>query len=431
MSFAACRSLALALLVACGGPGDGQAKGDGDDEGATEEDADARVLVEVALVARGGVADTLDTTGVLESEAQADIVPEASGIVQQVLVEEGDLVRRGQVLAVLSNPSLEAGADRATSELDRARRDFEQAQQLHQQGALSDQDLRNAEGALTAARTTFAEASATRGFTRLTSPIDGTVAVRDLREGELAGGRRAFQVVDLNRTRVIVQLPEKDLARVRVGQAARLQGAYDAAAVASGSVDRISPVVDPQSGTVRVTVRVDAAGTQLRPGQFVKVRLEVDRHEDVLTVPRRAVVWEDGEPLAWLVVDAPPPEADDAAADEDAAAAAAEGGNFLTRLFGGDAEADADADAATADAAPKWPDRRGRKVSLTLGYVDDERAEVAGGLDEGAPVITVGHTNLREDTPLRLPEDPLPEAKKRDPKDGDADGAGKGKGGAG
>jgi membrane fusion protein, multidrug efflux system len=427
MSLAVFRSLTIVLLVACGGPGDGQAKGDGEGKDGEEEDPDARVLVEVAPVARAGVADTLDTTGVLESEAQADIVPEATGIVQQVMVEEGDQVRRGQVLAVLSNPSLEAGADRATTELDRARRELEQAQQLHQQGALSDQDLRNAEAALTAARTTFAEASATRGFTRLTSPIDGTVSVRDVREGELAGGRRAFQVVDLNRTRVVVQLPEKDLARVRVGQVARLQGAYDDAAVASGSVDRISPVVDPQSGTVRVTVRVDAVGTPLRPGQFVKVRLEVDRHEDVLTVPRRAVVWEDGEPLAWLVIDAPPPEPDDADKDKDADAT--EDGNFLTRLFGGDAP---DGDPAEADdAEPKWPDRRGRKVSLTLGFVDDERAEVVAGLDEGAPVITVGHTNLREDTPLRLPEDPLPEAKKRDPDDGDADGADKGTGGAG
>ena len=116
MALAVFRLSLVLLLAACGGPGDGPGKDeDGDEE---EEDADARVPVEVALAARAAVADTLDTTGVLESEAQADIVSEASGMVQQVPVEEGDAVRRGQVLAILSNPSLEAGADRATTELD-------------------------------------------------------------------------------------------------------------------------------------------------------------------------------------------------------------------------------------------------------------------------------------------------------------------------
>ncbi len=392
-------SLPLLLLLACSG---GPPGGDPSKEEGEKKNPDRRVLVEAEAATAGDVADHLVTTGLLESESQADIAPEASGLVTEILVEEGDTVTKGQVLAVLSSPSLDAGAERANAELDRARREYDTAKDLHAGGAISDQELRAAEGAFQGAQTTWQEATRTRGFTRVRSPIDGVVSARDVRVGEMAGGRRAFQVVDLSRPRVVVQLPEKDLSRVRVGQTVTLQGAYDESSQGQGTVDRVSPVVDLQSGTVRVTISVDPASTSLLPGQFVKVRIEVDRHRDVLTIPRRALVWIDGEPVAWKVVEGAPdePEGEKKQEEEEKEPSG------LARFFQGEpAEAD------EPEPPPSWPLRKVERADLRIGYQDPSRVEVSAGLAAGDLVVTVGNQNLRAGSPVRLPGDPVEEAR--------------------
>lgn len=411
---AALPALIAALALACaggegGGRGGGGRGGDGADGAEAEAGPERRVLVQAAPVERGSVGDHLVTSGTLDSEAQADIVPEANGAVTQVLVEEGDQVSRGQLLAVIANPSLDANAQRADLELQRARAGFDEAERLHQGGAISEAELRDARNALRSAETSFQEAARSRGFTRVESPIAGTVTVRDVRLGEVGGGRRAFQVVDMTRLRVVVQLPEKDLPRVRVGQTVVLSGAYDEGAAASGQVARVSPVVDPSTGTVKVTIAVDPSQTALRPGQFVKARLEVDRRDGVLTVPRRALVWDDGEPVAWRIIEAPAPEPPTAEGEPtEADDAKDEAPGFFEGLFGGDG---AQENAEAGDAVDRWagiPRRGVEKARLKIGFVDQERVEVLEGLAESDQVVSAGTEGLRAEVLVKLPGDPEP-----------------------
>lgn len=416
-----------AVLVACtGGGGDGGGK-NWDGRPARGQEAAAtpnqRVLVETAAAATGSVADHLVTTGVLESEAQADISPEASGTVTRIYVEEGDAVSAGQVLATIKNASLDAGADRAAIELERAREALAEAESLHGQGALSDSELRDAKNALRVAEATYGEARASAGFTRLASPIAGTVSLRNVRVGELAQpGSTAFQVVDLDRLRVIVQLPEKDLPSVETGLPVTLTGAYDEEAGATGAVERVSPVVEASSGTVRVTIQVNAEGATLRPGQFVKVRIEVGRHDDVLTLPRRGLVWEDGEPIAWTVVDAPSPEPvsgeEDEGQDEGADGAAASEGWSWPWATDADPEDGEDGDEEeTRDPWEGIPRRSVVKNRLEVGFVDPEKVEVLSGLTMGDEVVVLGNTSLRAETLVRLPGDPDPPEKDEEEED--------------
>ena len=417
--------LVLTIAVACGG-GDGKGRGGpgGGRGGGGEGDGDRaapgperRLLIEAQPVERGTVADHLITSGTLESEAQADITPETTGIVSRILVEEGDPIRQGQLLAVIQNPSLDAGAERAQLELSKARAAVAEAERLHAGGAISDRELRDTKDALAIAQATSREAVSSAGFTRIESPIAGTLAVRDLRIGEVAGGaQRAFQVVDLERLRVIVQLPERDLPRIRQGQTAMLTGAYDDAARAEGRIERVSPVVDAQSGTVRVTISVDPAQTALRPGQFVKVRVEVDRHDDVLTIPRRALLYQDGEPIAWVVTDGEPPEPADDGADEGGEDDEEPG--LLEKLFGGgDAEDGEDGGEDDEPEADPWegiPRRVAKKARLEIGFSDPDQVEVVSGLEPGDVIVTVGNASLREEALLRLPDDPMPTPEKDD-----------------
>ena len=398
------------------------AEGEDGEDGEEEEDEeyvpDPRTLVDVKASVIGSVADHVVSSGAVESEAQADLVPEASGTVTAIHVEEGDLVRRGKVLAVIDNASLDASLARAQAELATAERTLSETRTLHGQGAVSDRDLDEAEAAVTAARTSLTEASKTQGQTRLVTPIDGTVAVRELRYGEVAGGARAFQIVDLTRLQVVVSLPERDLPRLAVGQAATLSSVYDEALAVPGVIQRIAPTIDPTTGTVKVTVALQQDELLLRPGQYVSVRIEVDRHDEVLTVSRRAIVYEEGRPHVFRVAIEEEPE-EEKPDEEEGEDEEREEPGFLAKLFGG-GEGEG-GDTAEEEEEIPGPYRIARKIEIELGYVDQEVAEVMEGLELGDEVVVRGHMALRDGARVRYTEDPKLGDDPDDPEDADAD----------
>ncbi|MCB9663825.1 MAG: efflux RND transporter periplasmic adaptor subunit [Alphaproteobacteria bacterium] len=344
-------------LVACGG-----------DEG--EEHAKERpvpvAVVETAPVGRGDVRDLLVASAAVEAVASADLVPTATGRALQVLVDVGDRVRKGQALAVLENVSLDAGAEVARAEVDQLEDRVAELRQLFERGAVSERELEDLRYQLATARTRLREAARTAGDTRITSPIDGVVAARDLRVGELAtSARRIFQVVDLSELLVRARLPERDVSRVRVGQPARLVSAYDEAAAADARVTRIAPVIDPTTGTFEVTLTLDPGQEVLRPGQYVSVQLEVDRREAVLVVPKDAVVYDNGVAVLFRVEREVP-----------------EGASEQVKVA--------------------------RRVPVALGLSDPLVTEIASGVAEGDAVVVVGQGSLRDGARVREPGDPKP-----------------------
>lgn len=421
--------LALLSLACSGGPGGpgGGPGGDGGEEEAKRK-VDPRTLVTVAAVGPGEVAATIQSTGVVESEAQADLTPEASGTVISISVEEGDTVKRGQVLAVIENASLDAAYERAKAELARAERELAQITALHERGAVSDAELNTARDALNTAKTTVAEARSSAGHLRLVSPIDGTVALRDLRYGEVAGGKRAFQVVDLDRLRVVVKLPERDLSRLEVGQLATLTPVYDAEVHVSAELIRLSPTVDATTGTVRATLALPKGERTLRPGQFVSASLETERRQAALVVPREAVVYDDGQAMVYRVAIEEPPKEEEAKKEEGDEAKPEEAKGF-SFSFGGDGGEGAGE--AEEEIELPGPYRIARKVPVELGLSDEDTTEILSGLNPGDEVVIVGQANLRDGARVRLEADPRLEdviAEEEAKKKAEAEKAGKAEG---
>ncbi|MBT3220097.1 MAG: efflux RND transporter periplasmic adaptor subunit, partial [Proteobacteria bacterium] len=270
----------LLLFAACSGDGKHGGKQGGMDG---EKKPEPVTLVEALPVTYGQVSDTLIANAIVESESQADIYPSATGIVLSVHKDEGDSVKRGSLLAIIDNIQLDASAERAQAEMLRLVEQVASTKRLHAHGAASQRELEELEFQLATASTNSREAAKTLGQTRLSAPFAGVVAARELRVGELtSSAARAFQIVDLDHLRVVASLPERDLSRTKAGQSAKLISAYDPEVWAIGAVDRIAPVIDPNSGTFRVTISVKPGQNTLRPGQFVSVELVVDQHEDVL-----------------------------------------------------------------------------------------------------------------------------------------------------
>ena len=381
------------VLVGCsgGGGGDWEKYGKG-----SESKMDPISVVKVESVARGTVSEFLATSATVESESQADVFPLATGRVLKVYKDDGDTVRRGDVLAVIENVSLDVGAERASSELGKLQADFDKLKVLHDRGAISDRELTDARHQLDAARSAEREALHTYGETKLRAPFSGVVAAREIRVGETASsGSRAFQVVDLSRLRVVAALPERDVGRVQVGQPTRLISAYDADRRAEGTVKRLAPVVDAASGTFRVTIELNGEQKQLRPGQFVSVEIEVEQKQDVLVIPKQALLYEDGLPVAYRMIDAPEPDEDEEEEEK------ADKGSWFS--FG---QSDEEQEKEGED-TPEVT-HVAERVQLELGLVDNDFAEIVEGLKENDQVIVVGQSNLKDNSPIRV-QDEVPD----------------------
>lgn len=340
------------------------------------------------------ILDTLKAHATAESEASADLYPAASGKVLRVYKDEGDLVRAGDLLALLENAPLDAAAERAAAQLTRVEDELATSERLHQQGALSDRDLAELRLSATTARATAREAHKTAEHTRITAPFAGVVGLRDLVEGQLAmSSQRAFQVVDPTRLRVVATLPEREVRRVQQGQRARLSPAYDPSGAVDAEVRRISPVIDPASGTFRVTLALDPNQTLILPGQYVSIDLAVAEVQAPLTVPRSALLWEEGAPVLYRLAPLKPKEEEEKRADE----APPFWSRWLPKDEGEGEGEDGPREALATHLAERCP--------VTLGVVDATRAEVREGIAPGDAVITVGQALLRDGAPVRLSTD--------------------------
>ena len=250
------RILLLGLFWACGKPDHGAPKGK---EGrGKKKEAAAALLVDVSTVSIGSVANHHEFTGVLESKSEATIIPDVTGVVKAVHVREGDAVKIGDALADLVNPSVDAALQRATIELERAQREFRKTKQLQRQGAVSKRDFLEAKSAFDTAQTSFTEAEKSQKKLVVTSPLLGVVSTVSIRPGEQAGAAQAFTVVDPNQLRLVASIPERSIGDLKPGFEVVITAAYDAKRRSTGKIERLGPVVDSRTGSVKVFIDVDA-----------------------------------------------------------------------------------------------------------------------------------------------------------------------------
>lgn len=349
--------LTLLAALALSGCKSGEASDDDtaakDDDDSGEEESRA-TPVKVVEVARGAISETLVASSTVDTERRADIHVEVPGTIEEIRVEEGDRVKPGAVLAVLRNAALVGELERAETSFQRTDDDYQAVRSLFEKGFVSKNEYDAAAHALDTARATVEQARESHRARQLTSPIGGTVSVRQVRFGEaVTTGQLAFSVVDLGALRVEVNLPERDLSRLRKGQKARIRSEILAEGVeAEGRIERISPVVDPASGTVKVTVAIDPGQAVMRPGMFVAVEIVVDNHADAMLVPKRSVVYEEGEPFAFVVT--------------------------------------------TEGTVARKP--------LRLGFTDRDRVEILEGVAPGDRVVVVGQGLLRDGSDVKVVE---------------------------
>lgn len=289
-------ALLLAGLAACGA---GRAPADA---AATSADSAVWVGEENVTVA---ALDTLETgpaiAGTLEPERQATIRAEVGGAVTALLVEAGQTIGAGTVLARLedtgirdSYESAKAAVRSAGLSAELARRNRDRAAELVNAGAIPERDLETADlQAQTAeaqrldAEARLASAEKALGKTVIRAPFAGVVSERPVRIGDIVQtGTVLFTVVDPHSLKYEGTVPVEARAGLRVGTPVRFTVAGATPLEVAGRVSRINPAVDPATRQVRVTVQVANQGQQLLAGLFAEGRVATARRAGIVVATR-------------------------------------------------------------------------------------------------------------------------------------------------
>jgi RND family efflux transporter MFP subunit len=251
--------------------------------------------------------------------AQADVGAKSVGYLDAVLVDRGDRVRRGQTLAIVRPSDLPDQLSAARGALAQAqaavvlaRANRERAERLAPSGMVSQQELQQAQAALAAAEAALTsaqsnvDATATRlGELRIESPLDGVVSARRLDPGALVGPTSGNGVVltvqRVDVLRAFLPVNEQDVARLRVGQDARLELDAFPGRPVLGKVVRISPSFDPVARTVDAEVQVANPTGELRSGMYGRAAIVIEVHHDAVVVAASAVQISEGRATAFVV----------------------------------------------------------------------------------------------------------------------------------
>lgn len=257
--------------------------------------------VELTQVRRGGLTTFLETTTTLEARNAATLVAAAPGQVRALPAEEGDWVKQGGLLAQIDDTAARLAVERAEVAAQLAGREAERGRQLREGGFLSDKEGDDLEWRERSAKLALHEAQYALTQTRLTAPFAGRVTARMISLGEtVTPGRECFRVEEFNPLLARLYFPERELARVRPGQPALLTLDAFPGRSFEARVSLVNPVVDRANGTVKVTLEVRDPEGLLRPGNFARVRLRTGSLEDVVLIPQRAMVSEDGEDFVFV-----------------------------------------------------------------------------------------------------------------------------------
>ena len=331
--------LALAL-AACG-------------DGAQQPERPAAAPVRVATVEQAPAAESLRAVGVLAPADEVRLAFKAGGVIQSITVEQGAPVRKGQVLATLAQDEVASVVAQARAVAEQSARDLERGKSLLADEVATREQVETLETAHEVAEAQLRSALFNARHARIEAPADGIV-LRKLAEADeqVAAGQPVIVVGNTSAGWIVrASLADRDVVRVRAGDAAEVTlDAYPGRSF-SARVVEIAAAADPQTGTYEMKVSVDPADARFVQGLVAKVTVADPAAGSVAVVPLSSLLEANGGLATVFVI-------------------------------------------AKGDVA--------RKVSVRTGRLLGERIEVLAGLDLGERVVTEGAAWLDDNEPVRV-----------------------------
>jgi len=308
------------------------------------------VPVKVLSVATGAISEHVLYSATVEAEEAIDIYARGSGLVRRVLVEEGESVVAGQILVELVDDELKLNEAEARLACKKLEAQLKRKEELYNRQLLAKEAYEDLKINVEQSKIRWERAQLSLDYARVRAPVGGVIARRAVKLGDRIGANtKLYEMVNLSRLIAQVHVPGQGMRNLDIGQKALVTTDFLPDAKFDGKILRISPVVDPGSGTFKVTLELQAEGRLLRPGMFVNAHIVTATHKKAVLVPKRAVVYDDGMPHVFVVSD------------------------------------------STAN-----------KVRFEMGFDDTEFVEVTSGVKKGDQIVVVGQNGLKDKAKIRI-----------------------------
>ena len=308
-----------------------------------EEKKEDATPIQVEEAHHGEIESSVASTANLRALRDVTIMARSEGVVKEVLVEEGAAVKLGQLLCQLDDRELRISLSLAEQRLEQTRAQLESAKELLEKnrtqienkktdlerntqaleaGLVSETDVallrhqlaelghderaqraavREAEYRVEELTAEIEQAKVQIAHAAVRAPFDGRIVERTVQLGQTVRGNDAlFKLATFQPLYADVFLSESDSRRVRPGQPVEVRLGADLDHIVQGRVERISPVVDDATGTVKVTAELRPRDDAFRPGAFVRVRITTDTREQAVLIPKRAIIEEGGETYVFV-----------------------------------------------------------------------------------------------------------------------------------
>ncbi|MCK5147362.1 efflux RND transporter periplasmic adaptor subunit [bacterium] len=313
---------------------------------ATDTEKNITIPVELARVFKGDIAAHFSGTAILEALEETAIVPKTGGIVKDILVEEGDYVKPGQVLARLDDEKIAVQVAQARASFEKLQNQILRDEKLFKKNLISAEAFQQSKTDFEVQKATYELARLELEYTAIRSPIGGVVSNRMIKTGNMVTTVQSiFQITDLDPLLAILHVPEARMNQLEKGHVADVMPSALPGRSFKGRIIRISPIVDPSSGTVKVTISIDDRSGELKPGMFTRVNIIQDVRKGAILAPKSAILREDRETRVFVVRDS----------------------MAFERV-------------------------------VTLGYMNTVNVEVLHGLDAGDLIVTIGKSGIMDST---------------------------------
>ena len=307
------------------------------------------IPVETLITDRGSISDYLSYNSTVETEDAVQIFPEISGMAKYVKAEEGDRVELGDTLLVIEDEQLRIAYEEAETNLKFQEMNFSRNEEMFKRKLISDQEYETKKFEFSQARLRYARAKLELDNSIILAPFSGVITNRYIQVGaRVNSNTQLYELIKLQDMIVRVFIPGQYLLQVAKGQEAVITTDFLSGEEFTGWVKRISPVVDPGSGTFKVTVGIRDKFESLRPGMFVSVRIVTDTRHDAILLPKQAIVYDGGEKYVFVL-----------------------------------------------------RDTVAKRILLQVGYDENDYIESLVGINEGEEVIVVGQNGLKDGARVR------------------------------
>ena len=301
--------------------------------------------------------DETQAVGSLRSRQGVMLRPEVGGRVKQILFNDGQRVRKGQLMVQFEDQLQQAQVAQARAELSIAEANHKRNQELVAQNFISQRSLDESSAALEVSRAKLSLAQATLQRLQVLAPFDGITGLKQINVGDyLKDGADMVNVEDIDAVLLDFRLPERFQARVRAGQKAQLTVDALPGRPFTAIVQAVDPLIEANGRSVGVRGCIDNRQQQLRPGMFARVNAVFGSRENALVIPEEAIIPQGGR-------------------------------IFVVKVVAGDK-----------------PDVRvSERVAVKVGLRQPGKVEILEGLSAGDTVVTAGHQRLQKDgTPVRV-----------------------------